>query len=81
MRLIADDRAADAGRLAPETIKGGPLDIGRMRRSPVPASVLEMVREFLAYYRHAHGAGMSPAAVAASAAKRALGARRGAPPR
>ncbi len=49
VRLIADDRAADAGGLAPETIKVGPLDIGRMRRSPVPASVLEMVREFLAY--------------------------------
>lgn len=48
VRLIADDRAGDAGGLAPETIEVGPLKIGKMRRSPVPASVLEMVREFLA---------------------------------
>ena len=48
IRLIADDRAADAGGLAPETIKVGSLDIGRMRRNPIPASVLEMCREFLA---------------------------------
>ena len=47
VRLIADDRAADAGGLAPETIEVGPLKVGKMRRSPVPASVLEMVREFL----------------------------------
>lgn len=48
IRLIADDRAADAGGLAPETIKVGPLDVGVQRRRPIPASVLEMVREFLA---------------------------------
>lgn len=47
VRLIADDRAGDAGGLAPETIEVGPLKVGKMRRSPVPASVLEMVREFL----------------------------------
>ena len=49
VRLIADDRAADAGGLAPETIKVGPLDAGKMRRNPIPASVLEMIRDFLAY--------------------------------
>lgn len=48
VRLISEDRAADAGGLSPETIEVGPLKIGKMRRSPVPASVLEMVREFLA---------------------------------
>lgn len=48
VRLIADDRAADAGGLVPETIKAGPLDLGKIRRYPIPASVLEMVREFLA---------------------------------
>lgn len=48
VRLIADDRAADAGGLVPETIKAGPLDLGKIRRSPIPASVLEMCREFLA---------------------------------
>lgn len=47
VRLIADDRAADSGGLTPETIEVGPLKIGKMRRSPIPASVLEMVREFL----------------------------------
>lgn len=46
IRLVADDRAADAGGLAPETIKLGSLDIGVQRRRPIPASVLEMVREF-----------------------------------
>jgi len=48
VRLIADDRAEDAGGLAPETINVKGLDIGRMVRRPVPASVLEMCREFLA---------------------------------
>lgn len=48
IRLISDDRAADSGGLAPETMKIGPLDLGKMRRQPIPASVLEMVREFLA---------------------------------
>ena len=46
IRLIADDRAADAGGLAPETVKVGPLDVGRLVRRPIPASVLEMVAEF-----------------------------------
>ena len=49
IRLVADDRVADAGGLAPETLKVGPLDLGPMRRSPIPASVLEMVRELLAH--------------------------------
>ena len=48
VRLIADDRASDAGGLAPETVKVGSLDLGRMVRRPIPASVLEMCREFLA---------------------------------
>ena len=49
IRIVADDRAADSGGLAPETLKIGSLDLGVMRRQPIPASVLEMVREFLAY--------------------------------
>lgn len=47
IRLISDDRAADAGGLVPETVRVGSLDIGKLRRSPIPASVLEMVRDFL----------------------------------
>ena len=54
IRLISDDRATDAGGLVPETIKVGPLDIGTLRRSPFPASVLEMIREFR------QGAGSGP---------------------
>ena len=46
IRLITDDRAADSGGLTPETVKIGSLDLGRLRRSPFPASVLEMVCEF-----------------------------------
>jgi hypothetical protein len=49
IRLISDDRAADAGGLAPETLKMGSMDLGRMRRNPIPASVMEMIREYLAY--------------------------------
>lgn len=48
IRLVADDRAADAGGLAPETIELGSLKIGKMHRYPVPASVYEMTREYLA---------------------------------
>jgi hypothetical protein len=47
IRLITDDRAADAGGLAPETVKLGSMDLGRMVRRPIPASVLEMIRDFL----------------------------------
>ncbi len=47
IRLISDDRAADSGGLAPETVKVGSLDVGQMRRRPIPAFVLEMAREFL----------------------------------
>lgn len=47
IRLISDDRAADAGGLAPETVKLGSLELGRLHRNPIPASVLEMVREFV----------------------------------
>lgn len=47
IRLISEDRAVDTGGLTPETVKIGSLDLGRIRRNPVPASVLEMVREFL----------------------------------
>lgn len=46
IRLISDDRAADAGGLSPETVKAGSLDLGQLRRRPIPASVLEMVREY-----------------------------------
>ena len=46
IRLITDDRAADAGGLAPETVKVGSLDVGQLRRRPIPASVLEMIREY-----------------------------------
>lgn len=48
IRLISDDRASDSGGLAPETLKLGSMDLGKMRRQPIPASVLEMVREYLA---------------------------------
>lgn len=47
IRLISEDRAVDSGGLTPETVKIGSLDLGRLIRRPIPASVLEMVREFL----------------------------------
>jgi hypothetical protein len=47
IRLITDDRAADAGGMAAETVKLGSMDLGRMVRRPIPASVLEMLRDFL----------------------------------
>lgn len=47
IRLIADDRAADSGGLTPETLKVGSIDLGRLRRNPIPASVLEMINEFM----------------------------------
>jgi len=53
IRLISDDRAADAGGLSPETVKVGSLDVGQLRRRPIPASVLEMIRE----YREGAGSG------------------------
>jgi hypothetical protein len=53
IRLISDDRAADAGGLSPETVKVGSLDVGQLRHRPIPASVLAMVRE----YREGGGSG------------------------
>jgi hypothetical protein len=46
LRLLGEDRAADSGGLAPETLKIGSLDLGKTRRRPIPASVLDMVRDF-----------------------------------
>jgi hypothetical protein len=54
LRLIADDRAADAGGLVAETVDVGSLKIGKLRQFPIPASVLSMVREFMA------GSGQTP---------------------
>jgi hypothetical protein len=47
LRLIADDRAADAGGLVPSKMKVGTLEFENLLQSPVPSSVLAMVREFL----------------------------------
>lgn len=48
LRLLSDDRAADAGGLAPETLKLGSLELGKMRHQIIPASVLVMLRPYLA---------------------------------
>lgn len=48
LRLVADDRAADAGGLSYTKLELGTLKLEGAVRRPVPASVLEMVREFLA---------------------------------
>lgn len=48
IRLIAEDRVADAGALVPETLKIGSLDLGKLRHSLIPDSVLLMLRPFLA---------------------------------
>lgn len=46
-RLLSEDRSADAGGLAPDTVKVGSLDVGKLRRRPIPASVMEMVSPYL----------------------------------
>ena len=48
VRLVADDRAADAGGLSYGKLELGSLKLSDPTRRHVPASVLEMVREFLA---------------------------------
>lgn len=47
LRLLAEDRAADAGALAPETIQVGTVRLGAMKHQIIPDSVLTMVRPFL----------------------------------
>ena len=48
LRLISEDRLADAGALTPQgTLKIGSLSLGAMNRSPIPPSVKEKVMEFL----------------------------------
>ena len=47
VRLVADDRAADAGGMSYGKLELGTLKLSDPTRRPVPASVLEMVREYL----------------------------------
>ena len=47
LRLLAEDRAADAGALVPENVQIGSLNITNLHRNSIPASVLELVRYFL----------------------------------
>lgn len=47
IRIVADDRAADAGGLVYKSLELGSLKLGDVSRHPVPASVMEMVGEFL----------------------------------
>ena len=49
LRLLDEDRAADAGSLISETLKIGSIEQGRQTRRPIPMSVYEMVREFLVH--------------------------------
>lgn len=44
-RLLGEDRAADAGGLAPASLQVGSLNVSGLRRQVFPASVLEMVRD------------------------------------
>lgn len=47
LRLLGEDRSADAGGLAPDRVKLGQLEVSGLRRRMVPASVRDLVREFL----------------------------------
>lgn len=47
IRLIGDDRAADAGGLAPDDLKIGSLQITGLRQTIIPGAVLMMLRPFL----------------------------------
>jgi len=47
LRLMAEDRTADAGALAPQAMTIGSLQISDLRRSVFPPSVLELARDFL----------------------------------
>ena len=47
IRLISDDRAADSGGLSYGKLELGTMKLRDPMRRPIPASVLEMVREFL----------------------------------
>jgi hypothetical protein len=47
LRLLGEDRIADAGALAPSELKIGTLSISGLQRRPIPASVLDMVAQFL----------------------------------
>lgn len=48
LALMDDDRAADAGGLAPTTLKVGTLHIENLRRSMIPAVVYDLCGFFLA---------------------------------
>ena len=47
LRLLAEDRAGDAGGLAPESLKVGSLEITGLKRQVIPPSVTELCRELL----------------------------------
>jgi len=49
LRLLADDRLADAGALVPANLKAGTTSISGLRRTPLPASVVDMVASLLKY--------------------------------
>lgn len=44
-RLLGEDRAADAGGLAPASLQVGSLNVSNLRRRVFPASVLELVAD------------------------------------
>lgn len=48
LRLLAEDRAADAGAIVPERVKVGSLEVEKLQRRVYPASVLDMVSAYLA---------------------------------
>lgn len=46
-RLLSEDRTADAGALVPTDLKSGTTSITGLKRSPIPAEVLDMVSPLL----------------------------------
>ena len=44
LRLLGEDRAADAGGLVPESASVGSISIGRMNRNMIPDSVMDLIQ-------------------------------------
>jgi hypothetical protein len=47
LRLLAADRAGDQGHLVPDSAKLGPLEVGRMQRRTIPASVWDLITPYV----------------------------------
>lgn len=48
LRLLSEDRTADAGALVPESLSLGSLTVSGLRQQIIPAFVRSLVREYLA---------------------------------